>query len=139
MNPNRDPAKRDSGGLFSDSHQNQTTVCWRARLGFPSNQLRESGLNFRAAGKADSRSPLDFSCRVYKHQARQVFDPKPPSEFLPHRAAEVHVEELNFVFPIAFKPMHDGSSRLAAQSEIGIKMYEADLSGAQPLLEIIRR
>ena len=68
-----------------------------------------------------------------------MFDIKPPSEFLPRRAAEVHVEELNFVFPVAFKPMHDGPGRLAAQSEIRIEMQKTDPTGGQLLLEIIRR
>ena len=104
-----------------------------------SNQLRQPELDFCAAGQADSQPPLDLSCRVYKHQARQVFDTKPPSEFFPHRAAEVHVEELNFAVPVAFKPMHDGPKCLAAQSEIRIEMQKTDPAAAQPLLEIIRR
>ena len=134
-----EPRPQGSGGLFSDSHQNQTTACWRARLGFPSNQLRQTRLDFCAAGQPDSQSPLNLPCRVNQHQARQVLDPKPPSEFFPQRAAEVHVEELNFVFPVAFKPMHDGPKCLAAQSEIRIEMQKTDPAGAQLLLEIIRR
>ena len=87
-----------------------------------SNQLRQSGFNLCAARYPGSQSPLNLSRAVNEQQGRQVLDCKPSSEFLPQRAAEVQVEELNFPVPIPFQPMHDGPGRLAAQSEIGVEM-----------------
>jgi hypothetical protein len=47
------------------------------------------------------------------------------------------VEKLDSVSPLAFEPMHDGPRRLAAQSEIGIEVQQADAAGAQLCVEVV--
>jgi hypothetical protein len=81
---------------------------------------------------------LNLPGPVQEQQGRKVLDVEAPSEFLSGRAAEIHMEKLNFLSPLSFEPMHDGPGRLAAESEIRVEMQEADSPGAQPIGNIVQ-
>ena len=85
-------------------------------------QLLHRRLDLRAKTEPHAEFPLNLPSPAQEQQGRQVLDVVTPPKFLAGRAAEVHVEELDFVSPLSFEPMHDGPRRLAAQSEVGIKM-----------------
>ncbi|MBF8305455.1 MAG: hypothetical protein HW398_643, partial [Acidobacteria bacterium] len=74
---------------------------------------------------------------VEEQQGRQVLDLIAPPEFLARRAAEVHVEKQDLLSPLSFEPMHDGPRRLAAQSEIGIEVQQADAARTQLRSEVV--
>jgi len=65
---------------------------------------------------------LNLSRSINQQQGREVLDVEAPSECLSGRAAEIHMEKLDFLSPLSFEPMHDGPGRLAAESEVGVKV-----------------
>ena len=96
-------------------------------------------LRIRLGAQAQSHPQFlaDLSHSVNYHERGKVGDFIAPSEFLSQRRTEVHVEELDFFPPIAFKPMHDGPGRLAAQSEVGEEVQDARLPAANPLFQVV--
>jgi hypothetical protein len=85
-------------------------------------QPRKPRLDFLAQMEPHAEFPLNLPSPVEEQQSGQVLDVVAPSEFSSDRAAEVHMEELDSLAPLSFEPMHDGTRRLAAESEIRVEV-----------------
>lgn len=85
-------------------------------------QLRKPRLDLLTQVEPHAQVRLNLSFSIEEQQGREVLDVVSPPEFFSCRAAEVHVEKLDFLSPLFFEPMHDGPRRLAAQSEIRVEM-----------------
>ena len=107
---------------------------------FPTfDQSRKLRLDFLAQVESHAELRLNLPRPVHEQQDREVLDVVAPSECLSGRAAEIYMDKLDFLSPRSFEPMHDGPGRLAAQSEVGIKVQEADAASVQPRVEVLRR
>ena len=120
------PHCADELRLFSGCSSLVTRHCLQPRL------------DLLAQVESHAELRLNLPGPVHEQHGWEVLDLEAPPEFLSGRAAEIHMEKLDFVSPLSFEPMHDGPGRLAAESEVRVEMQEADLSGTQPIGKIVQ-